>query len=440
MIGDKIEVNIAGGLDIDLPRMIRVRQKFECLELENITASVVEQLKDPAIREKIKPGMSIAVGCGSRGIANVAECALAVINELKSLGAEPFIFPAMGSHGAASAEGQVKVLASFGISEQTMGVPVKSSMEVVQFGELDNGMPVYFDKNAAEADAVVLVCRVKAHTNFRGPIESGICKMLVIGAGKIRGASSTHWYGFDSFAELIPKGAEHIMQHVNFLFGVAMVENAEDRTALVEVVPGEKVLEREPELLSKSRQWMPKLQFDDIDVLVIDRIGKNITGAGADPNITGRNARGTEWDANPRIKKIAILGLTEESDGNATGIGAADVITMQVFKDFDPSKTYANVIASTLLDGAAIPMIMNTDEEAVQLAVKTVLRKLPLDVSIVHIANTLEITTIDVSENLLPYIQANPDKFEVLGELKPLAFDEQGKINLMPSHGVKGDE
>ena len=249
MIGDKIEVNIAGGLDIDLPRMIRVRQKFECLELENITASVVEQLKDPAIREKIKPGMSIAVGCGSRGIANVAECALAVITELKSLGAEPFIFPAMGSHGAASAEGQVKVLASFGISEQTMGVPIKSSMEVVQFGELDNGMPVYFDKNAAEADAVVLVCRVKAHTNFRGPIESGICKMLVIGAGKIRGASSTHWYGFDSFAELIPKGAEHIMQHVNFLFGVAMVENAEDRTALVEVVPGEKVLEREPELL-----------------------------------------------------------------------------------------------------------------------------------------------------------------------------------------------
>ena len=185
---------------------------------------------------------------------------------------------------------------------------------------------------------------------------------------------------------------------------------------------------------------MPKLQFDDIDVLVIDRIGKNITGAGADPNITGRNARGTEWDANPRIKKIAILGLTEESDGNATGIGAADVITMQVFKDFDPSKTYANVIASTLLDGAAIPMIMNTDEEAVQLAVKTVLRKLPLDVSIVHIANTLEITTIDVSENLLPYIQANPDKFEVLGELKPLAFDEQGNISLMPSHGVKGDE
>jgi hypothetical protein len=346
----------------------------------------------------------------------------------------------MGSHGSASAEGQVKVLSSLGISEKTMGCPIKSSMDVVELGQLDNGMPVYFDKHAAEADAVALVCRVKAHTNFRAPIESGIVKMLVIGMGKIRGASTVHWYGFDAFIDVLPATAQHVMDKIDFLFGVAMVENAEDRTALVEVVPGEKVLQREPELLSMSRQWMPRLQFDDIDVVIVDRMGKNITGAGMDPNIMGRNARGTHWDAVPRIKKIAVLGLTPETDGNATGVGMADVTTMRLFRQFDPAKTYANVIAATLLDGAAIPMIMNTDREAVQLAAKTIPQTRPEDATFVHIPNTLEIVDIDVSENLLPYIKANPDKFEIIGEPRPLEFDADGNLTPMPTHGAKGDE
>jgi hypothetical protein len=370
----------------------------------------------------------------------VAECVRTVIDQLKALGAEPFIFPAMGSHGSASAEGQVKVLSSLGISEKTMGCPIKSSMDVVELGQLDNGMPVYFDKHAAEADAVALVCRVKAHTNFRAPIESGIVKMLVIGMGKIRGASTVHWYGFDAFIDVLPATAQHVMDKINFLFGVAMVENAEDRTALVEVVPGDEVLEREPDLLSKSRQWMPRLQFDDIDVVIVDRMGKNITGAGMDPNIMGRNARGTNWDAMPRIKKIAVLGLTPETDGNATGVGMADVTTMRLFRQFDPAKTYANVIAATLLDGAAIPMIMNTDREAVQLAAKTIPQTRPEEATFVHIPNTLEIVDIDVSENLLPYIKANPDKFEIIGEPRPLEFDADGNLTPMPTHGAKGDE
>ena len=440
MIPDKIEVNISGGLDVELPRMVRVRQKFESVEIDDVAGAVIEQFKDPSLREKIKPGMKIAVGCGSRGIANVAECVRTVIDQLKALGAEPFIFPAMGSHGSASAEGQVKVLSSLGISEKTMGCPIKSSMDVVELGQLDNGMPVYFDKHAAEADAVALVCRVKAHTNFRAPIESGIVKMLVIGMGKIRGASTVHWYGFDAFIDVLPATAQHVMDKIDFLFGVAMVENAEDRTALVEVVPGEKVLQREPELLSMSRQWMPRLQFDDIDVVIVDRMGKNITGAGMDPNIMGRNARGTHWDAVPRIKKIAVLGLTPETDGNATGVGMADVTTMRLFRQFDPAKTYANVIAATLLDGAAIPMIMNTDREAVQLAAKTIPQTRPEDATFVHIPNTLEIVDIDVSENLLPYIKANPDKFEIIGEPRPLEFDADGNLTPMPTHGAKGDE
>lgn len=275
--------------------MIRVRQKFETPRVEDVTAAVTGQFSTQDIRQRVKPGMRIAVGCGSRGIANVAECAGAVVAQLKALGAEPFIFPAMGSHGAASAEGQVKVLDSLGINERTMGCPIKSSMEVVELGKLENGMPVYFDKHAAEADAVVLVCRVKVHTNFRAPIESGIIKMLVIGMGKIAGASAMHWHGFDTFKDILPAAGRFIMEHKNFLFGVAMVENAAEETALVEIVPAEQVLQREPQLLELSRKLMPRLQFDEIDVLIVDRMGKNIT----------------------------VLGLTPETDGNATGLSGA---------------------------------------------------------------------------------------------------------------------
>jgi hypothetical protein len=441
MIGDRIEVNIAGGLDVELPRMIRVKQKFETPTEDDVAGAVLKQFENPEIRNRIKPGMRIAVGCGSRGIANIAVCVSTVISQLKALGAEPFIFPAMGSHGSASAEGQISVLKKLGISEETMGVPIKSSMDVVQLGVTETGgMPVYFDKNADEADAVIVVCRIKAHTNFRAPVESGIIKMLVIGAGKIAGATSIHSQGFELFHELLPQAGKVIMAKKNFLFGVAMVENANEDTALVEIVPAEKVLDREPELLAMSMKLMPKLQFDGFDVLIVDRMGKNISGTGMDTNIIGRNSRDTVWERKPAIKKIAVLGLTPETDGNASGANAADVVTMRFYREYDPAKTYANVIAATLLDGGQIPMIMNTDKGAVQLAIKTVQRTLPKDVTVVHIPNTLEIVNIDVSENLLPYIEAHPDKFEVIGELAPLDFDADGNLTPMPTHGAKGDE
>jgi hypothetical protein len=434
MIGDSIEVNVAGGLDVQLPRMVRVRQKFAAPTVDDVAESVVTQFENPLIRDRVKPGMRIAVGCGSRGIANIAECAGAVIAQLKGLGAEPFIFPAMGSHGSASAEGQIRVLDSLGINEQTMGCPIKSSMDVVELGKLDDGTPVYCDKHAAEADAIALVCRVKAHTNFRAPIESGIVKMLVIGMGKIKGASAMHWHGFESFKDLLPAAAELIMDRKQFLFGVAMVENAAEQTALVEVVPAEQVLDREPALLSLSKELMPQLQFDEFDVLIVDQVGKNISGAGMDPNIIGSSVRFTGGQAKPLIRKIVALGLTPETDGNATGIASADVITMRLYRDFDPAKTYANVIAASMLEGGAIPMIMNTDQQAIQLAVKTVLRTLPQDVRVVHIANTLEILEIDVSENMLPLVRSYPSKFEILGEPAPMQFDAAGNLEPMPSN------
>jgi hypothetical protein len=400
MIGERIEVNIAGGLDIALPNMVHIRQKFTSPKLASVSQAVAQDFKREDIRSKVKPGMTIAVGCGSRGIANIAECAKQVITELKALGAKPFIFPAMGSHGGATAEGQREVLESYGITESYVGCPIQAQMDVVELGKVD-GMPVYMDKLAAAADGVVLVCRVKPHTNFRAPIESGIVKMMTIGMGKIVGATELHTNGMDMFGELLPKAARFIMSKKNYLFGVAMVENAADETALVEIVPAEKTFEREPVLQTKAKEYMGRLCFDEIDVLIVEHIGKNISGAGMDPNITGRNNRFIEWDAKPLVKKIVVLGLTPETHGNACGIGLADVTTMRLYKEIDIPKTYANIIASTYLDGGMIPMIMNTDEEAIRLAVKTVVRIKPQDVKIVRIRNTLELVDIQVSEPLM---------------------------------------
>ncbi|MEI7967780.1 MAG: lactate racemase domain-containing protein [Betaproteobacteria bacterium] len=433
MIGERIDVNIAGGLEVPLPRMVHVRQKFAMTRIDNVSQAVSEQFLRPDVRARIKPGMTIAVGCGSRGINNIAECARQVITELKSLGAKPFIFPAMGSHGGATAEGQREVLEGYGITEEYVGCPIHSQMDVVELGKLDSGMPIYMDKLAAAADGVVVICRVKPHTNFRAPIESGIVKMLTIGMGKIVGATELHTQGMDMFGELLPAAARLIMGRKNILLGVAMVENAADETAIIEAVPSEAIFDREPALQARAKEMMAKLQFDEIDVLVVERIGKNISGSGMDPNITGRNARFVEWNMKPFVKKIAVLGLTPETHGNATGMGSADVVTMRFYREIDIAKTYANIITSTYLDGGAIPLIMNTDEDAIRLAVKTVVRVKPEDTRIVRIANTLEVIDIHVSEPMLPHIRANPGMFEIIGDLEPMRFDARG--NLYPMLG-----
>jgi hypothetical protein len=252
--------------------------------------------------------------------------------------------------------------------------------------------------------------------------------MLTIGMGKIAGATTLHTYGMDMFGELLPRTAKFIMSKKNFLFGVAMVENAADETAIIEIVPGEQVFEREPVLLAKAKELMPRLQFDEIDVLLVERIGKNISGSGMDPNITGRNCRFIEWNMKPLVKKIVVLGLTPETHGNATGLGAADIITMKLYREMDIAKTYTNIITSTYLDGAAIPMIMNTDEEAIRLAAKTVVRTKPQDTRIVRIPNTLEIVDLHVSEPLMKYVRANPSLFEVIGEPEAFKFDAKGNL------------
>ena len=422
MIEEKIKVNISGGLDFQLPNMIKIRQKFSLPKINNVYDEILKDFNDKNTNSRIKPGMTVAIGCGSRGIANISEATKAVVDFLLKCGAKPFIFPAMGSHGGATADGQVKVLADYGITEDSMGCPIKSSMEVIELSKLDTGMPIYIDKHASEADGIVVISRIKPHTNFRAPIESGIVKMLTIGMGKIAGATELHSYGMDTFIDLLPKACAEIISKKNILFGVGLVENAADETAIAEIVHAENIFSREIELQKIAKNYMPRLLFDEIDVLVIDQIGKNISGAGMDPNITGRNSGGVKWDVKPDVKKIVVLGLTPETHGNATGIGMADVITYEVYKDLDISKTYANVITSTYLDGAAIPVIMNTSEEAIKLAAKTVNRVKVKDLKIVRIKNTLELIHIEISENMFDIVSSSNNSFEVIGKPYPWKF------------------
>ena len=433
MIEDKIEVNIAGGLDVPMPRMVNVRQKFDSVHLGDIPATVAKEFQRPEVRARVKAGQIIAVGCGSRGIANIATIAKCVIRELQALGAKPFIFPSMGSHGAATAEGQKKVLEGYGISEATMGVPVKATMDTVIVGNLDDGTPVHMDRFASEAEGIVVINRIKPHTSFRGATESGVTKMLSIGIGKINGAATYHQHGMDTFPTLLPKVRDVNLAKRNVLLGVGIVENAHDQTAIIEVMPANQIATREPVLQEMAKKLMPQLFFDEIDVLVIDEMGKNISGAGFDPNITGRNRRAVKWDFGPKVKKIVVLGLTPETNGNATGIGGADIITMRLFKEIDIPSTYANIITSMNLDGGAIPMVMNTEREAIQLAVKTVVRVKPENCRIVRIRNTLDIAQIQVSEPLLGEVRARTDHFQISSPAVAFAFDAEGRLAPLPS-------
>lgn len=440
MIEDPIRVPIPGGLDLPLPRMVPVRQRFAAERIADIPAAVRAQLARPEIRGRVKPGARIAVGFGSRGIANIGLIARTVIAELIAMGAKPFVFPAMGSHGAASAEGQKKVLEGYGISEATTGVPILATMETEIVGYMPDGTPVHMDRNAAQADGIVHVNRIKPHTAFRGAHESGLIKMIAIGMGKIVGAATLHSHGMDRFDQVLPAAARVVLAAKPMLFAVGIVENALDQTAIVEAVPADRLFDREPQLLEEARRRMAQLYFDDIDVLVIEEMGKNISGAGFDPNITGRQKRNVAWQDRPRVQKIVVLSLTPETHGNATGIGSADVTTMRVFRELDPASTYANVITSRYLDGGAIPMVMNTDREAIALAVKTVVRRKPEDCRIVRIRNTLHLSEIEVSEPMLDEVRAQPARFEILGPPQPMPFDEDGTLPMLARHHAEADE
>ena len=274
--------------DIPVPKMAKVKVKFDDTKIDDLEPALLAKLQQEHIQSKVKPGMEIAVAVGSRGLDRLVELTAVTVKFLKDLGAKPFIVPSMGSHGGATAEGQREVLAHLGVTEESAGCEIRSSMEVVKLGELPNGLPVYVDKFASEADGIVVINRVKPHTAFRGPVESGIMKMISIGLGKQRGAEACHQLGFKYMAENVPAMAKMIMEKKPLLFGVATIENAFDKIAGVDVLSPKEIIEKEADLQSKAKELLPKLYFEQLEVLVIDQIGKNISGDGMDPNITGR--------------------------------------------------------------------------------------------------------------------------------------------------------
>ena len=419
---EDLQFNIAGGLGFDLPQMARVRQAFEHHKIDDVAGAVTNEMGREDIKAKVKPGAKIAVGVGSRGVANIDVAVKALIASLKELGADPFIFPAMGSHAGGTSEGQEALLAGYGVTEDKMGAPVRATMDTVVVAELEGGTKVHMDKYAHDADGVVLINRVKPHTSFRGEIESGIVKMMTIGMGKINGATSLHGnHPITEFGDALPRAAKAIMECQPFLFGIGMVEDAFDDTAIIQALPAETLFAEETKLQAKAKELMAKIYIEDIDVLVIDEIGKEISGAGADPNVIGNP--GTPGFEVPRVKKIVILDLTEKTHGNAAGIGSAHVITHRLLRRVDFASTYANMVTATALEGARVPIPMKTAEDAVRLAVKTLIGVEPEDARIVRIRNTLSLGEIEVSEPILKELQGD-SRMEVLSQPGKISFED----------------
>ena len=407
--------------DVALPRMAPVRQLFDGTEEKDVAGAVMAEIAKPGIAERIRPGMTVAVGVGSRGLAELPTLVRATVEGLRARGAEPFIVPAMGSHGGATDEGQAALLAKLGVTAETVGCPIRSSMGTVELGRLPNGLPILMDRLAMEADGIVVINRVKPHTSFSGEIESGLAKMITIGLGKQQGAESCHAQGFGMMAENVVEMARIKLGIAPILFGIATVENAYDRIRHTEAVPAEEILAREPELLRMAKANMPRVLFNPLDVLVVDLIGKEFSGTGADPNITGRP--GTPYlKTELEVGRLVYLALSPKSGGNATGMGLCDVTTRALFDGIDFAATYANHLTSTVLTGAKVPMMMDSDRRAVQAAIKTCNAPDMGQLRVVRIPNTLHLGTILVSEALLDEAQAHP-QIEVLGPVEEWPFD-----------------
>lgn len=399
-----------------LPKMYRVIQKFNGSELDNIEEHILNQMNKPEIRAMVKPGMNIAMAVGSRGICNMALIARTVGEILIGWGARPFIVPSMGSHGNGDAEGQRAVLAGYGITDESMGFPIISSMEVDEIGTTSEGVNICIDRHANGADLIIPLGRVKPHTDFKGPIESGLCKMLTIGLGKHEGCSRLHQRGFEHFPELIPEAAKIIIEKCKIGFGIAILENGYDKTYWIEAVPAGRIHEREPELLTMAKEMMPSIMFKDIDVLVLDEFGKDISGAGMDPNITGRTTKGRIKDfSGPNIQRIVVRGLTEATHGNACGIGLADYILQECADVIDREATYTNCIGSGNPEAGRIPICVKNVREGILASLKTCVDTDVRNPRIVFAKNTLSLSEIWVSEALLAEAENN-DNMIICGE------------------------
>lgn len=381
----------------DAIRLLTVRQRFPRPRIDDPGAASRDALR--AAGNIVRSGERIAIAVGSRGIAGLDAIVRAVVAWVRDNGATPFIVPAMGSHGGATAEGQAAVLAGYGITEDTVGAPVRSGMDVDELPRGDCPVPVYFDRRAGQADGTILINRVKPHTSFCGRYESGLMKMMAIGLGKHRQALAIHELGVEGLRDVMPQVARQVLRHANVRLGLAVVENAYDEPAVLRAVPAERIPEEEPALLDLARRNMPSLPLEKIDLLVVDEIGKNISGLGMDTNIIGRlKIRGQAEPSSPDIRVIAALDLTTETKGNAAGMGLADVITRRLFGKIDFKSTYENVLTTGFLERGKVPVIADTDGEALRIAFRAAGMPEPSRARIVRIRNTLCLSVLQVSE------------------------------------------
>lgn len=412
--------------EVPIPGMCRVRQRFDRDGISDVAAVLREKLNDEKLKARIRPGMRVVLTGSSRQIANMPLILKKLAAFVRAQGGEPCIIPAIGSHGGATAEGQKALLEGYGITEDYCGCPILSSMETVRVGQLPDGDEVRMDRFAHEADAVIVVGRIKAHTAFRGTYESGLVKMMAIGMGKRAGADSLHRAGFGKMGERLPLYAKVVFDNCNVIFGVAPIENEFDQTCRIEVIPAEEIFDREPELLRYAKSRLPRILLPETDVLIVGEIGKNFSGSGMDPNVTG--TFGTPY-ATGGIQKqrVVVLDLSEQTHGNFIGLGMADTTTKRAFEKLDTNAAYFNMLTSTVLCVGKIPMVLEDDKLAIQAALKTLTQVDREHIRMVYLKNTLSLETIMVSEALLEQVRGRDD-MEILEQPHPLSFDSEGRL------------
>jgi hypothetical protein len=413
---------------MNFPKMYRVRQKFDDAKVDNLGQAVKAELRKLSLTS-IRPGQRVAITGGSRGIANIADILKAVVEHIKSFDAQPFIFPAMGSHGGATAEGQVAVLEQLGITESYLNAPILSSMDVAEIARTADHVPVYVDQNALAADHIVVINRIKSHTKFKGPIESGLMKMMAIGMGKLKGAEFYHKAAIQhTFPRIIMDAARMVIRRTPVLCALGIIENAYGKTSLVAAIKPDAIENKEKELLLFSKKLMARLPFNDIDLLIVDEMGKDISGVGIDPNVTGRNRDllGV-FDHPVQAKRLFVRDLTAKSKGNAVGIGLADITTQRLVDKIDYDATYKNCITGISPEKAAVPMHFETDRQAIEVGLGS-MGLIPSENSkIVRIKNTNHLEVVEVSDAFADELHQRSD-LEILGESRSMEFDEAGDL------------
>ena len=417
-------MHINSNIDLKDINFSLVSQRFNTSKVEDVRAEIYKEFDELDVKKLVTPNMRIGVTAGSRGIANISLIIRSVCDYLKETGSQPFIIPAMGSHGGATAEGQKHVLYELGITEESMECPIVSDMDVVQIGLTKSNVPVCMDKNAYNADGIVVVNRIKPHTDFDSDIESGLTKMIAVGLGKAKGCTAMHSYGL---GKSIPESARVSIKNVNIMFGLGIIENSRDETYKLKALLAKDFEEKEKELLIEAKGTVPKLPVDFLDVLIVKEMGKMISGTGMDTKVIGRiKIAGETEPVKPVIKKLVVLNLASNSHGNALGVGLADITTRKLVDSIDFEATYANTIATTFLERAKVPITMINDENAIKAAINTAGDVNAENIKMAIIENTLDLKNIYLSDAAIKDIEES--KINVIEKNIKLSFDKEGNI------------